>query len=241
MFILIFLLTIFSVQADVMNLNEFMPTRMEDASVTELKKIDLQASARYEDASEYVIFRPNVRYGLVKRVQVEFSSDALYGPEDSEKSAGRSQAGFQWNFNDQDDWVPSFAISPAIAFPTGKDTEGIDPSVRLNMTYTLVGTLSEPIGQFHLNYRWEHNSIKQDDEEKVGKLLVFGYSHKIGRSSSLLADFSHEKETLRASTYNELEIGWMKECFKEFYLGLGAGLEVQQGYFSSTLAIQKTF
>lgn len=241
MFIFIFLMIFLTAQADVMNLNEFMPTRMEDASVTDLNKLDVQGSLHYDDNWESTLLRTNLRYGVVKRVQLEVANDTISGPRGTEQSGGRTQAGFQWNFNDQDDWVPSIAIVPQLAFPTGKGDKGIDPSVKMNLTYTLVGTLHEPVGQFHFNYRWEHNSIKQKEENKIGKQLIFGYSHKISSNSSLLADFIHERDKYFTLTSNELELGWMKEWFKEFYLGLGVALELKEGYFSSTLAIQKTF
>lgn len=241
MFILIFLITMFSAHASIMDLNEFMPTRMEDASVTPIKEIDFQASARYEDASEATTFRPNIRYGLVKRVHLEVANDMIRGPKTAEKNSGQTIAGFQWHFNDQDDWVPAFAFEPQFTFPTGKNMDGIDPSARLNMTYTLAGTLTEPVGQFHLNYKWEHNSSRQKDENKVGKLLIFGYSQRLGTTSALIGNFNHEKEVFSGKTINEFELGWTKECFKDTFLGLGAGIDIQDGYFSSTLAIQKTF
>lgn len=241
MFILIFLLSFLTAQANVMDLNEFMPTRMEDATVTQTGKIDLQASGNYDDSSESTLIRPNLRYGLMKRVHLEFSQDIINGPKDSEKGSGRTAAGFQWNFNDQDDWVPSMAFEPKFLFPTGKDVDGIDPSLRLILTSTLVGTSAEPLGQFHFNYQWDHNSDKDKDERKSGYEIVFGYSHRISPHSSLMADLFHDKDVFTSDTVNEIELGWMHEFAREFYIAIGAGLQLNDGFFTSTLGIQKTF
>lgn len=241
MIFLIFLMSFFTAQADVMNLNEFMPTRMEDASVTPMGKLNLQGSGHYENSSDSTLFRPTIRYGLIKRVHIEISEDIINGPKKTEKGSGRTIAGFQWNFNEQDDWVPSLALQPNFLFPTGKDVDGIDPSLRLIMTSTLIGTSSEPIGQFHLNYQWEHNSEKDKDERQNGYDITFGYSHRISRHSSLLTDFFHTRDIYSSATRNEVELGWMHEFAKEFYLAIGGGLELTEGFFISTLGIQKDF
>lgn len=240
--IFIFLISfIFSAYANVMDLNEFFPNRMEDTAVTDVGKFDLQASYHYEDDEEKSTLRPALRYGIMKRVQLEFSNDLINGPEHTEKGSGRTQAGFQWNFNDQDNWVPSIALEPMFIFPTGKDVEGIDPSLRLNLTYTLAGTLTEPIGQFHLNYRWDNNASKKDNEQQIGQLIVFGYGHKVTSKSALLADYVYDRDMYSVETKNEVELGWIWECMKEAFIAVGAGVDIHNGYFNSTLALEKTF
>lgn len=239
--IIMFLFVLANTRADVMNLNEFMPTKMEDASVTDLSDVEFQTSAHYQDDEEFILFRPNIRWGAIKRVQFEAYSDHISGPHRRERGNGQTVLGAQWNFNDQDDWVPSLALSPQFTFPTGESIDGIDPSLRINLTYTLVGTLDDPLGQFHMNYKWDHNSSRKRNEEKVGELFVFGYSHRIGTNSSLMADFLHEKDKFRGDSKNEVEVGWLHDFARQFAIGIGGGYDVKEGYFSSTLAIQKTF
>lgn len=224
--------------ADVMNLNEFMPTRMEDASVTNPHEVELQGSVDYDDEEKKFLFRPNVRWGAFKRVQLEYSSDFISGPDKSEDGSGAATLGGQWNFNDQSDWVPSLAIEPQFIIPSGKKSRGTDSSVKAILTYTLLGTLIDPVGQFHLNYRWYTNADKQSDENKTGELFILGYAHKISPHSSLLMDFVNEEDAFSSQVQNEIELGWIHECHKDINIGLGAALDIKQGYYSSVLSAE---
>ena len=228
--------------ADVMNLNEFMPTRMEDATVTDLHKWEIQASGRFNRDEKETHLRPNVRWGAIKRLQFEASSDYYQSTKiQQEKNSGSTHLGFQWNFNDQDDWVPSLAISPQVTFPTGKRSDGIDPSIKLIMTHTLIGTITEPIGQFNMNYLWQENNQTKSGEAKIANLLLFGYIHKISHKTSLQADFNHDYDALIKKSKNEMEIGVLYQLYESWLVGIGTGYDIKNGYFSSTLAIQKSF
>ncbi len=186
---LFLLLGLSSTFAEVMNLNEFMPTRMEDAAVTNLHQVELQASVGYQDEEKMFLFRPNIRWGAYKRVQIEYSSDFISAPKENEDGSGAQNLGAQWNFNDQTNWAPALAIKPQLIFPTGKNSSGTDSSIKAILTYTFVGTIIDPIGQFHLNYRWYNNADKQQIENKTGALFLLGYAHKISPHSSLLLDY----------------------------------------------------
>lgn len=239
--VVLFLFVLANTRADVMNLNEHMPTRLEDASVVDTGEIQIQASTSYQDKEKRFHYRPDLRWGMMKRVQTELMLDQFSGPRDKEKTSGQTAANIQWNFNDQDNIIPSMAITSEFKFPTGKNTDGIDPSLRLNLTNTIAGTLSDPEVQAHVNYRWSHNSVRQKNESKVGNLLVAGLSQRLSTNSALIADFAHEKDTLDGKTSNEVEVGWLREAARKFQIGVSAGVDIEKGYFSSTLAIQKSF
>jgi hypothetical protein len=236
-FLLLFGLSTFS-YADVMNLNEFMPTRMEDAAVTNQNQVELQGSVDYEDDEKQFIFRPNLRWGAYKRVQVEYTSDFISAPKGSETGSGAQTIGAQWNFNDQDNWVPSLAIEPQVIFPSGKDAHGADTSIKAILTYTLAGTITDPVGQFHLNYRWYNNADNQLEENKTGELFLLGYAHKISPHSSLLLDFVNEQTAFSSQVQNDVELGWIHEFCETVNIGLGAALDIKQGYYSSILSAE---
>ncbi len=239
--VVLFLIVLANTKANVMNLNEHMPTRLEDASVIETGQVQVQASARYSDEEKLLHYRPDVRWGVVKRVQAEVMVNQYTGSNEKEKDSGQTAANIQWNFNDQDNIVPALALTGEFKFPTGKKTDGIDPSLRLNMTSTIAGTLSDPVSQVHVNYRWLHNSSRRTDQDKVGKFLIAGFSQRLGSKSAIIADFSHEKDEQDGKTNNQIELGWLHESGREFQVGISSGLDVHNGYFSSTLAIQKSF
>ncbi len=236
MYILLILLSVSTAFADVMNLNEFMPTRLEDASVTKLHEVEAQGTVRIDDDDNELTLTPNLRWGLMKRAQLEYTSDFVKTTGEKERTRSEHEFGLQWNFNDQDDWVPALAIDPILIFPQGAKSEAIDSAVKLLLTYTLIGTLIDPVGQFHLNYRWVHNSDRQEDENKVGKLLVFGYSHRVGDKTALVADFLHKKEILSSEFQNDIEVGILQELHEKFHLGFGVGIDIQLGHFSSNFS-----
>lgn len=239
--VVLFLFVLANTQASVMNLNEHMPTRLEDASVIETGQVQVQGSARYSDDEKRFHYRPDVRWGAYKRLQTEVTLDHYSGSNEKEKGSGQSAANIQWNFNDQDNIIPALALTSEFRFPTGKKTDGIDPSLRLNMTSTIAGTLSDPVSQVHVNYRWLHNSSRRTGEDQVGNLLIAGYSQRLDSKTALIADFSYKKDEQNGKTTNQIELGWLHEVAREFQVGISAGLDVEKGYFSPTLAIQKSF
>lgn len=241
MYILIILLSVTSAFADIMNLNEYMPTRLVDASVTKLHHVEAQGTVRIDDDDDEFTLAPNLRWGLIKRAQLEYNSDFIKTTGEKEHTRSEHKLGLQWNFHDQDDWVPALAIYPVFILPQGSGSEAIDSSVKMLLTYTLIGTLIDPVGQFHLNYRWTHNSDRQENENKTGKLLIFGYSHRIGEQSSLVADFLHQKELPSSEFQNVLELGILHELHEKFHLGLGAGMDIQRGHLSSNLSAEYNF
>ena len=241
MYILIILLSISTTFADIMNLNEYMPTRLEDVSVTRLHHVEAQGTVRIHEEDEELILSPNLRWGLVKRAQLEYNTDYIQTTGDKQRFRSEHKFGLQWNFHDQDDWVPALALDPVLIIPQGPGSKALDSSVKMLLTYTLIGTLVDPIGQFHLNYRWTHNSDRQEDENKIGELLIFGYSHKVGERSSLVADFLHKKDILSSELENAFEAGILHELHEKLHLGLGIGVDPQLDHFSSNLSGEYNF
>lgn len=225
-----------------MNLNEYFPTQVEDASVTEMHQTKTQGSARYVDDNQEVILIPNIRWGIYKkRMQLEYQSGFITTNGRSYEPSSYHRLGLQWKFHDQDDWVPTLALQPQLLYPAGQENKALDPAVKLFLTYTLVGTLADPVGQFHLNYRWIQNTERQENENKVGKQLIFGYAHKLNLNNVIVADFLHQRELYRSEFQSEVELGWIHQIKDDLFLGAGLGMDVELGRFSSNLSAQITF
>lgn len=225
-----------SAYANVMNLNEFMPTRVEDASVSDLNEVEIQGSLDYVDQEEKFLFRPNFRWGASDQVQLEFSSDHISAPSKNEDGHGSITLGGQWQFMQENTWKPSLSLEPQADFPTGKNTYGVDPSMRFIMTKTISGSLKDPLGQIHFNYRYLSNSDRQSSEDSIGQLLIMGYSHSFGAHTALVMDYVNEKSAFKSSVQNEVELGWIHEIFDNTNLGVGIALDVNQGYYSSIIS-----
>lgn len=220
--ILIFVLLSGYAQADIMNLNEFMPTRLEDASPTDLHKMEFQLSSQFEEKDQDEInYRTNFRYGMTDRIQLEGMMNSLSGGK--ETNSGDVQLGGQYLINKNAKYIPEVAISPNIILPTGKGSEGIDSHLRFNITSTLIGSSNTPMTQVHLNIDWGNNESRLSDERRNRLLYIVGLSHRYSDSSSVIVDIFREEETEDHEETNMFEVGTELDLGSHYYAGLGVG------------------
>lgn len=207
-----------------MNLNEYMPTRLQDATPIDEKSMDLQMSADFNKmgSQDNIIFRPNIRYGMTKKLQLEVDATLLSGSD--EKDHGETQLGGLYQFNESDNFIPVIAWNPMVIFPTGKSSEGLDFSHQIVLTSTLSGTSQKPKTQIHLNGSWSRNNNARRDERKDAGLFIFGISQLLHERAALIVDVLHEEESEKKSESNSLEAGVHLGLGNEYYLSLGAGL-----------------
>lgn len=197
-----------------MNLNEYMPTRLQDATPIDEKSMDLQMSADFNKAAsqDQMIYRPNIRYGMTKKLQLEVDATLLSGSD--EKDHGETQLGGLYQFNESDNYIPVFAWNPMVIFPTGKGGKALDFSQEIVLTSTLAGTSQKPKTQIHLNASWCRSS----------NLSIFGISQLLHERAALIMDILHEEDFEQDSESNSLEAGLHLGLGNEYYLSLGAGL-----------------
>lgn len=201
-----------SVMADVMNLNEFMPTRLEDASPTDEGRAEFQLSSEFEEKrQDELTLRANARYGYSDRLQLEGLVNTLSGGE--EKHSGDSQIGGQYLINRAEKYIPEFAISPSLVLPTGKDSRGLKGHVRMNVSSTLVGSSTTPTTQIHFNVDLGHD-----------RLYVIGLSHRYSDSGSLIIDLYREEEVSIEEESNIFEVGTEYDLGSHWYAGVGGGI-----------------
>jgi hypothetical protein len=220
-FVLLLLLS-HAVFADVMNLNEFVPTHLEDATPVDEHKTIYQLSGRFDQANPDVLtWRPDIRYGATKTLQLEASTDTLSGGNES--GSGETKFSAQYTVIKSNNAVPVVAITPFVNFPTGKNSQGLDNGAKLILTSTLKGTMERPETQLHLNYQLLHNSSRKSGERSDEALWAFGLARKIRENMSLVADFFHQDEPNKSHSRDHLEAGIHHQVSKEFYLSYGLG------------------
>jgi hypothetical protein len=227
--------------ADIMNLNEFMPTRLQDATPIDQGSIDIQMSAELsqEGAITQTVFRPNFRAGVTDRFQFEVYGTQFSGGEESE--SGEIAIGGLYQINESDTMVPMFAWNPMIVVPTGKASDGIDLNNEIVLTSTLRGTARQPKTQFHLNLDWIHDSQNKTDHRANRGFYGFGVSQLLGERMALVVDLIREEESEEGNESNNLEAGIHQDLGKEFYLSLGAsaGFGGTSASWTALLAIEK--
>lgn len=240
-FILLLLIS-FPSWSDVMNLNNDMPTRLEDATPIDEHTVDVQYSAAFEKGESDVIrHRPNVRYGVSQDLQLEGEATIYSGGKES--YSGQTDLGFLYRLNHSDNLFPEFSLSPVAIFPSGKGMDSMLYSLRVNVTTTLQGSHKEPITQVHLNYQLEHNVEPKDSERTDRNFYALGLSHLILKETALVADVFMEQEHERSEETYLLELGFHHHLGKKYFLGfsLGAGLGSSTADHQVLLAFEKQF
>ncbi|MES2526743.1 MAG: hypothetical protein V4598_06635 [Bdellovibrionota bacterium] len=210
--------------ADVMNLNENVPTHLEDASPVEEHATIFQLSTQFEEENpdpDDFVFRPDIRYGLTKKIQVEALADFMTGGD--ENQSGEIRTGVLYQFNDSENAVPIVSLNPVVHLPTGKESRGNDLGIKLILTSTLAGSSDRAVSQLHLNYELLHNSARRPGERKDEGIYAFGISQRIKEKLALIVDFIHQDDIFKDRQETYIESGLHQEIGKKFYLSYALG------------------
>lgn len=229
-------LFISSAYADVMNLNEFMPTRLEDSKVIKAKFLEVQLSSDFQKMDQdEIIFRENVRYGVSEKFQMEMLSNHISGG--GEEGSGEILLGGQYDIIDE------IAISPMIVFPTGKKEEGIDTHLKINQSSTILGSTNTPMLQFHINVDWAHSNHRNSGERADHYFYATGLSYLFSDSGSVIVDIFREEDQQKDIEINMLELGTQYDVGSHYLVGIGAGVGIgdQSPAWSGIFTILKPF
>jgi hypothetical protein len=222
--------------ADVMNLNEFMPTRLEDSKVIKEKTMEVQLSSDFQKMDQdETIFRENVRYGVSEKLQMEMLSNHISGG--GEEGSGEILLGGQYDIIDQ------VGISPMIVFPTGKKEEGIDTHLKINQSSTILGSTNTPMLQFHVNVDWAHNNRRNSGERPDHYFYAAGFSYLFSDSGSVILDIHREEDQQKDMEINMLEFGTQYDIGYHYLVGLGTGVGIgdESPEWSGIFTILKPF
>lgn len=227
-FLLISLIFPALIRADVMNLNEFVPTHLEDATPVEEHALIFQLSSQFErEDKDDVTWRPDVRYGLTKRIQLEVMADLISGGK--ENQSGETKTGVMFQLNECENAFPVFTINPIAHFPSGKEARGIDLGAKLLLTSTLSGTKDKPESQIHLNFEYLDNAQRRPGERTAENIFAIGFSRRIRENMALVVDYYHEADTPDERDEDFVETGIHWEAGQRLYLSVGAGVDVGPG------------
>lgn len=228
--------------ADHLNLEEGLPTELEDAYPVAFRGREIQAVARYQqmdDGKDQMLLEPRIEFGFAPNAQARISAPFLLGNADKTDSGNVGLELF-YNFNTEGVILPAFALAGRADFPSGREAAGIDTTVKAIATKSIT---KMGLDRIHVNGAWIHNagnhSIHREDRYK----LVFGYSRRIGPDTVLVADYVREQEKERGKTADILEIGARHQLTPLTVLsaGAGAGISKHSPEFRFTFGFQKSF
>ena len=234
------LTTFAAAQTDHINLEEGLPTSLEDAYPTAYLNREVHFFTRYErgrDGTDRVEYVPRFEFGPFRNTEVKVEVPFYSGSGDRTGSGDVSVEAL-YNFNTESRNVPAFAISGRISAPTGKDSRGVDTAVKFIATKSV----SNRFDKVHLNLELENNGGARFDERNTLYRAIAGYSGRVGADTLFVADFVRRQERLRGENSNVIEAGFRRQLnpLTVLTFGGGVGIGEQSPRFQITIGIQRT-
>jgi len=229
--------------ADHTNLEEGLPTEVEDAYPIAYLGRELQFQGRYErtdDGKNQFVLDPRLEYGFARNWQARINVPFRLGSGDRTGSGDIGLEAF-YNFNTESLSTPAFAVSARADLPTGKNSHGVDTQFKFIATKTLgAGTRLQ---RLHLNLIYRNNAKAQATERSNRYGVVLGYSQRLNADTVGILDFVREQELERGKTSNILEVGLRRQMtpLRTLAIGAGVGIGQESPKFRITTAFQQSF
>lgn len=228
--------------ADHDNLEEGLPTEIEDAYPIGFRGREFQSVLRYErtdDDKDRVVIDPRIEFGFAPNWQGKISVPFYLGSADKTDSGNIGLEAF-YNFNTEGIVLPAFALSTRADLPTGRDSAGIDTTVKAIVTKSITKT---GLDRIHLKVAWKHNAGARHEQREDLYRAMLGYSRRIDADTLFVADFVREQEIGRKKEANIFEAGVRRQItpLSLIAFGLGAGVGDESPDFRATFGFQKSF
>lgn len=247
-FLVALLLIICSVPAiasDHMNLEENLPTELEDAYPIKFRSREIQGAIRYTEegtgASRW-LYQPVLEMGILPNTQLNIAG-TLYSGNADRTGSGDISTAVLYNFNTESVWVPAAALSVKAVFPSGEHSRGVDVTTKVifsKMPYVRTTLLH----RVHANLIWTHNSGRDPRTERSDLFKgIVGFSARAGRDTAFIFDFVREQMREKHKDANILEAGFRRQLtpFTLVTLGAGAGIGDDSEKYRVTVGFQHSF
>jgi hypothetical protein len=203
------------------NIDANRPLNFDDAESIGFREQALDLGAALvipQDESVGGEFEIEYLYGFALNTHLNIGIDPSLEEENDETefNIGDLSVGVLHNFNREYNNTPAFALRGDAAFPTGKDSEGVD--------FRLRGIVSKTVGQYnrlHLNLDANFTTDTEAQERSFVPGLILGYSRPIGYPENFTRTFLAEVGVRGSEVEDD-----------EAVVSLGVGLRQQIGYQS---------
>lgn len=230
--------------SDHTNLEENLPTELEDAYPIKHRSREVQGVVRYleQGTGNRFLYQPVLEFGILPNTQLNLAGTFYSGNVDREGSGNLSSA-ILYNFNTESLWVPATALALEGEFPTGERARGVDVSTKLILSKMPL-VRSTLLHRLHLNLIWTRNAGRDRATER-GDLFggILGFSMRAGKDMSLVLDYLHRQKKEKHQEENVVEAGLRRQLtpFTLATLGAGAGMGGDSERYRVTLGFQHAF
>lgn len=241
---LLLLWTSVGAASDHANLEENIPTQMEDAYASERGSREFQAVVTYADeGSEHrMIYIPTLELGVLPRTQLDLSATFYTG---SAERTGSGDVGVELlhNFNAESTVVPATALVVGAGFPAGENSGGVDLTAKLILTKKVFPQATLPHGM-HVNLAWTRNAGRDREAERRDLFTwILGFSVTTGKDTTLLMDYVREQMEEKHQEGNLVEAG-IRHALGHSYMftaGAGVGLGADSEDYRLTVSLHYEF
>lgn len=228
--------------ADHLNLEEGLPTQLEDAYPIAYRGREIQTHISYEhqdDGKDRLTLQPQAEFGFAPNAQGKITAPFYLGDADKKDSGNIGLEAF-YNFNTEGIYIPAFALSARADLPTGREAAGIDTTLKAIATKSVSRT---GLDRVHLNAAWKRNAGRSSIEREHMYQLIAGYSRRLGADTVIVADYVREQEEEKGKTFDIIELGVRRQLTPLTVLsaGAGAGVSKDSPDLRFTLGFQKSF
>lgn len=232
-------------QSDHFNLEEGLPTRLDDAYATARRNRELQLAPRYDrqpGRQDLFFVDPAVEVGLFRNSQWRLSVPVRAGSADRTGSGDVRLEGF-YNFNTEGQVMPAVAVAARGEFPTGYRPDGGPRSVDGTAKLIATKSIDNRMDRLHVNV--EYTAVGRPGVgERNGQFAVTaGVSGRAGPDMVVILDAFRQEERLRGEVTNLAELGVRRQITPLLVLsaGAGTGLDRESPRVRATLALQRSF
>lgn len=208
-------------RAEVSNLEGGLPTEISDARVIDQGETELQIQSRWErhrDGSRQFFVEPQVQYGFAPYTHASMTLRGIWGSQDRQGS-GDVRLEVAHQFLREARFVPALAVTLRVDVPTGHQSHGLDPSLRLAATKTL-GQRADT-HQIHANVLVTQNTAPLPEERRIIQGAIVAYSTLVAEKTVGIADVIRQHERLQGTVSTIAEVGLRRDFGNELVLSAG--------------------
>jgi hypothetical protein len=225
-----------------LSIEQGIPLEMSDADVEPPHACEFHLFGRYENSSEEGDFWSLVsrlRYGFARHWEVRVELPLETGSATA-NGIGNLKIQATYQLLNEEELIPAASIFGALSLPTGKGSQGWDPTLGILVTKGLPFTPWDD--RLHLNFGFHHDAKAGDQRDNRTKILI-GYDVKLTPNTVLLADLVWDEEADREIDSSVAEIGVRTSINSNTAVGagIGVGLNDESPNIRLTLGLQRSF
>lgn len=210
--------------AELSNLDDGLPTAVQDALAAAPGRLELHGAARYDriHGRDAVRLLPRVQVGIVEGLQANLGLPYTVG-SGRRYDPGGAGGGLFYNLNRERGWLPAFAVAADYSTPVGPERRSADVGLTGIATKTLDPGADR---RLHLNVAWLRALDPNEEERRHRYRVIVGYSQLLAPNTAVVLDYVRESQERHKRAANIVETGVRYHFTDAITLGAGAGFGI---------------